>query len=78
MNKLRVGYTCNVRDERKHAGERYGEWESRETIEAVEAALVEAGCDVSLIDVGADIFHILDRRGEHVRQRHPVRGPVPE
>ena len=62
MRKLRVGYTCNVRNPSKDADERYNEWEPPETVEAVAAALADAGCEVSVIDVGPDIFHVLERR----------------
>lgn len=31
-------------------------------MEAVTAGLVDAGRDVSIIDVGPDIFHVLERR----------------
>ena len=31
-------------------------------MEAVATALVDAGCEVSVIDVGPDIFHVLERR----------------
>jgi D-alanine-D-alanine ligase len=62
MNKLRIGYTCNVRDTSKDADERYNEWEPPETVEAVTTALADAGCEVSVIDVGPDIFHVLERR----------------
>ena len=60
-NTLRIGYTCNVRNPSKDADERYSEWEPPETVEAVTAALEDAGCDVSVIDVGPDIFHVLER-----------------
>jgi D-alanine-D-alanine ligase len=62
MHKLRVGYTCNIRDNCKAEDERYSEWEPPETVEAVVTALVDAGCEVSVIDVGPDIFHVLERR----------------
>ena len=62
MSKLRIGYTCNVRNPSKDADERYREWEPPETVEAVTAALADAGCEVSVIDVGPDIFHVLERR----------------
>ena len=62
MNKLRVGYACNVRHPSKDADERYNEWEPPETVAAVAGALVDAGCEVSVIDVGPDIFHVLERR----------------
>ena len=62
MRKLRVGYTCNIRDTRKAEDERYNEWEPPETVEAVSTALVDAGCEVSVIDVGPDILHVLERR----------------
>jgi hypothetical protein len=62
MDRLRVGYTCNLRDASRHAGERYDEWESPRAVEAVVAALADAGCDVSVIDVGPDIYHVLERR----------------
>jgi D-alanine-D-alanine ligase len=61
MHKLRVGYTCNIRDCRAE-DERYSEWEPPETVEAVVTALVDAGCEVSVIDVGPDIFHVLEHR----------------
>ncbi len=61
-NKLRVGYTCNIRDTSKDASERYNEWEPPETVAAVAAALGDAGCEVSVIDVGSDIFRVLERR----------------
>jgi D-alanine-D-alanine ligase len=60
MNKLRIGYTCNIRTPAKDADERYSEWEPPETVEAVTAALEDAGCEVSVIDVGPDIFHVLE------------------
>jgi len=60
MRRLRVGYTCNIRDKCRAADERYNEWEPPETVEAVAAVLVEAGCDVEVIDVGPDIFHVLE------------------
>ncbi len=60
MNKLRIGYTCNIRNPAKDADERYSEWEPPETVEAVTAALEDAGCEVSVIDVGPDIFHVLE------------------
>lgn len=62
MHKLRVGYTCNIRDNCRAEDERYSEWEPPETVEAVVTALVDAGCEVSVIDVGPDIFHVLERR----------------
>ena len=62
MRKLRVGYTCNIRDKYKAEDERYNEWEPPETVEAVSTALVDAGCEVSVIDVGPDILHVLERR----------------
>jgi D-alanine-D-alanine ligase len=61
MNRLRIGYTCNVRNPSKDADERYSEWEPPETVEAVTAALEDAGCEVNVIDVGPDIFHVLER-----------------
>jgi hypothetical protein len=61
MHKLRVGYPCNIRDKWKADDERYNEGEPPETVEAVTAALVDAGCEVSIIDVGPDIFHVLER-----------------
>ena len=65
MNRLRIGYTCNVRDTSRAADERYNEWEPPETVEAVATALIDAGCEVSVIDVGPDIFHVLEcRRSE--------------
>jgi D-alanine-D-alanine ligase len=66
MNKLRVGYTCNVRHPSRDADERYNEWEPPETVAAVAAALADAGCDVSVIDVGPDIFHVLERRRDEL------------
>ena len=33
--RLRIGYTCNVRNPSKDADERYSEWEPPETVEAV-------------------------------------------
>ena len=39
MCKLRVGYTCNVRDTTRTGDERYNEWEPPETVEAVGTAL---------------------------------------
>ena len=62
MHKLRVGYTCNIRDNCRAEDERYSEWEPPETVEAVVTALVDAGCEISVIDVGPDIFHVLERR----------------
>ncbi len=62
MHKLRVGYTCNIRDKCKAEDERYNEWEPPETVEAASTALVDAGCEVSVIDVGPDILHVLGRR----------------
>jgi D-alanine-D-alanine ligase len=62
MHKLRVGYTCNIRDKCKAEDERYNEWEPPETVEAVSTALVDAGCEVSVIDVGPEILHVLERR----------------
>jgi hypothetical protein len=47
MHKLRIGYTCNIRDMSRHADERYNEWEPPETVEAVTTALADAGCEVS-------------------------------
>jgi len=61
-NKPRIGYACNIRDKCKAEDERYCEWEPPETVEAVATALVDAGCEVSIIDVGPDIFHVLQRR----------------
>ena len=60
MNRLRIGYTCNVRDTSRAADERYNEWEPPETVEAVATALIDAGCEVSVIDVEPDIFHVLE------------------
>ena len=60
MNKLRVAYTCNVRDKSKAQDERYSEWEPPETVEAVVTALGDAGCEVSVVDVGPDILHVLE------------------
>ena len=60
VNKLRIGYTCNIRDKGKVEDERYNEWEPPESVEAVTTALVDAGCEVSIIDVGSDIFHVLE------------------
>ena len=62
MSKLRIGYTCNVRDATRTGDERYNEWEPPETVEAVGTALVDAGCEVSVIEVGSDILHVLERR----------------
>ena len=52
LNKLRIGYTCNIRDKCGAEDERYNEWEPPETVEAVSTALVDAGCEVSIIDDG--------------------------
>jgi D-alanine-D-alanine ligase len=62
MGRLRIGYTCNVRDKSRNVEERYAEWEPPEAVEAVTAALVDAGCEVSVIDVGPDIVHVLEQR----------------
>jgi Diaminopimelate epimerase len=57
MSKLRIGYTCNARDATRAGDERYNEWEPPETVDAVGSALVDAGCEVSVIEVGADTLH---------------------
>jgi D-alanine-D-alanine ligase len=62
MDRLKVGYACNVREGSRGGDERYSEWESPESVKAVTAALEEAGCEVHLIEVGPDIFHVLERR----------------
>jgi len=62
MYRLRIGYTCNIRDKCHAADEQYNEWEPPETVEAVTRALLDAGCEVSIIEVGPDIFHVLERR----------------
>jgi len=61
MEKLNIAYTCNVRKPGME-DERYGEFESPETIEAVISALEGAGANVELIDVGPDIFQQLEKR----------------
>ena len=46
--------------------ERYGEFESLATINAVTEALERIGADVELIDVGPDIYHQLEKRKNHI------------
>ena len=46
--------------------ERYGEFESPATINAVTEALERIGADVELIDVGPDIYHQLEKRKNHI------------
>jgi D-alanine-D-alanine ligase len=65
MNKLNIAYTCNVRKPEME-DERYGEFESPATIEAVIAALERLGANVELIDVGSDIYHQLEKRKNHI------------
>ncbi|MEK6685046.1 MAG: hypothetical protein AABY99_01510 [Pseudomonadota bacterium] len=65
MKKLNIAYTCNVRKPGME-DERYGEFESPATIEAVIAALELTGANVGLIDVGSDIYHQLERRKNHI------------
>lgn len=65
MEKLNIAYTCNVRKPDME-DERYGEFESLATIEAVIAALERTGANVELIDVGSDIYHQLERRKHHI------------
>lgn len=61
MQRLNILYTCNIRKPGME-GERYGEFESLDTIAAVTAALERAGANVAVIDVGADIYHQLEKR----------------
>jgi D-alanine-D-alanine ligase len=65
MEKLNIAYTCNVRKPGME-DERYGEFESQATIEAVIAALERTGASVELIDVGPDIYHQLEKRKNHI------------
>lgn len=65
MEKLNIAYTCNVRQPGMD-DERYGEFESPATINAVTAALERIGANVELIDVGSDIYHQLERRKNHI------------
>jgi len=65
MKKLNIAYTCNVRKPGME-DERYGEFESPTTIEAVVTALERTGANVELIDVGSDIYHQLERRKSHI------------
>ena len=61
MEKLNIAYTCNVRKPGME-DERYGEFESPETIESVIKALEMTSANVELIDVGPDIFQQLEKR----------------
>ena len=65
MEKLNIAYTCNVRKPGME-DERYGEFESPETIETVINALERAGANVELIDVGPDIFQQLEKRKNRI------------
>lgn len=61
MEKLNIAYTCNVRKPGME-DERYGEFESPETIQTITEALERVGANVELIDVGPDIFQQLEKR----------------
>ncbi len=65
MKKLNIVYTCNVRKPDME-DERYGEFESPETIEAVTSALERIGANVELIDVGPEIYHQLEKRKDRI------------
>lgn len=65
MKKLNIVYTCNVRKPGMD-DPRYGEFEGPATIAAVTAALERTGANVELIDVGADIYHQLERRKDQI------------
>ncbi len=65
MKKLNIAYTCNVRKPGMD-DERYGEFEGPATIAAVTAALERIGAEVELIDVGADIYHQLEKRKNQI------------
>lgn len=65
MEKLNIAYTCNVRKPGME-DERYGEFESPETIETIINALERVGANVELIDVGPDIFHQLEKRKNNI------------
>lgn len=65
MKKINIAYTCNVRKPGME-DERYGEFESPATIEAVTAALERTGAHVELIDVGPDIYFQLEKRRDRI------------
>lgn len=65
MEKLNIAYTCNVRRPGME-DDRYGEFESPETIETIINALGRVGANVELIDVGPDIFHQLEKRKNNI------------
>ena len=65
MKKINILYTCNVRKPGM-ADERYGEFESPATIQAVTTALEHAGATVELIDVGPDIYFQLAKRRDDI------------
>jgi len=60
-NGLTIGYTCNIRPPELDNDPRYGEWESRETIESVIRAFEKTGNRVILIDADQDVYHKLLR-----------------
>lgn len=53
---LTIAYACNIRPKDKEGNERYGEWESEETIEAVVKALEKTGNKIILLDADKDIY----------------------
>lgn len=65
MEPFNIAYTCNVRKPGME-DERYGEFESPATIEAVIAALERLGASVELIDVDSDIYHQLEKRRHYI------------
>ena len=65
MEPFNIAYTCNVRKPGME-DERYGEFESLATIEAVITALERLGANVELIDVDSDIYHQLEKRRHHI------------
>ncbi len=65
MKKLHIAYTCNVRQPWMQ-GERYGEWESEDTIEAITQSLERVGATVELIDVKSDIYEVLKSKKDSI------------
>lgn len=63
---LTIGYTCNVRPPELEHDPKYGEWESRETIDAIIKAFEKTGNRVILIDADQDVYHKLLRLGREI------------
>jgi D-alanine-D-alanine ligase len=66
QKKLTIAYTCNIRPKELDGNERYGEWESQETIDTVIESFEKTGNRVLLFDAGEDIYHRLLRHSREI------------